>query len=194
MSLLHPANCSPTWNRKAIHSKAGLDIADHRADCAFGANKCRQLKALRRHPQWPVWSEENKRAEEARILRELEVKRDTRKRNAEITFIVKGELKGEQAESDEVPADATGTERMSDGSDEDGGEEDGPGEGIEWSVIDSALLSVQEPDDELNEGRRKRRKMTLRPRGTVSNDDNDGGWVTDDDSLTLNSKKCLDHP
>jgi hypothetical protein len=35
MSLLHPANCSPTWNRKAIHSKAGLDIADHRADCAF---------------------------------------------------------------------------------------------------------------------------------------------------------------
>lgn len=52
-----------------------------------------------------------------------------------------------------MPADATGTERMSDGSDEDGGEEDGPGEGIEWSVIDSALLSVHELDDELNEGR-----------------------------------------
>lgn len=37
-------------------------------------------------------------------------------------------------------------------------------------------------------------KDDIEAEGTVSNDDNDGGWVTGDDSLTLNLKKELDHP
>jgi hypothetical protein len=178
------ANPKTVANRRAIHAKVGLEIADHRADCAFRANKCRRLKALRRHPQWPVWSEDRKQAEERRIIRELEAKRDARKRNAELAFIVKEEQEVEEVESDGGPEDAAGNERMSIGSDEGGGGE----EGHEFSFIDPGLLLIgaEEPDGVLDEGRnKKRRRTTLRPSEIVSEDDDDDGWHTEDDGLVV---------
>lgn len=62
-------------NCKAIHSKAGLNIADHRADVAFHSAKRCKLNALHCTPQWASWSKEKKENVEADIIRDLEKKR-----------------------------------------------------------------------------------------------------------------------
>ncbi len=77
----HPAmfnNPKTIVNRRAIHVKVGLDIAEHGADFVFCANICCKLQALHRNAQWSSWNDEKKECEE-KIIRELEVKRDERK-------------------------------------------------------------------------------------------------------------------
>jgi hypothetical protein len=96
MRPLKSTNPKTIANRRAIHAKADIEMAEHRANCAFRANKCRRLKALRRHPQWSSWSDTERKREENRIIRELEAKREDRKRRAEIALLVKWE-KGEFA-------------------------------------------------------------------------------------------------
>ena len=167
-------------NRKSIHSKAGLEIAKFRADASFRANKCRKLQALRRHSQWASWSDKKKKAEENKVIEELEAKREKRKRMAEIAYNVKWEL-GDLEElchselSDSADEDATATDGEMGKSDEL------LTTGME--LVDPTLkVTVDEGEPsayiEVKGRRNKRRRVTLKPRKKVL-DDGDG-WVTDD--------------
>jgi hypothetical protein len=164
-------------NRKSIHSKDGLEIAEFRADASFRANKCRKLQALHRHPQWASWSDKKKKAEESKVVEELEAKREERKRKAEIAYNVKWELGDSEELSDAADdADAIATDGEKDKSDES------LTTGMELVPVDPTLkvaVDEREPSayTEVKGRRNKRRRVTMKPREKVSDDD---GWVTDD--------------
>lgn len=145
-------------NRKSIHSKAGLDIADHRADAAFRTNKCRRLQALRRHPRWAFWNDERKEAEKRKIIEELEAKRDERKRKTAIAFT----LKWEQGDGDDNATDELGDERK--------------------DMLESVEKNSEKSKELINVEGNKRRKVTLKPEKVSKNNDewDDDDWISDD--------------
>jgi len=165
-------------NRNAIHAKAGLEIAEHRADAAFRANKCRKLQALHRHPQWASWSDKKKEAEENKVVEKLEAIRDERKRKAEIAYNVKWEL-GESEELSDVADDddSIATDGEKDKSDEL------LARGMELVPVDPTLnVAVDEGEPsaytEVKGRRNKRRRVTMKSKEKVLDDDDE--WVTDD--------------
>lgn len=176
-------------NRKNIQSKAGLDISDYRADAAFRASKSRKLQALRRDPRWASWSDEQKQTMENDIIRQLEVKRDERKRKAEISLIVNWEKSGNQIKEELI------------------GKEDGEGEkpselnfheGLPLrrlvgddkpAIIDrevkSESMSVEDEKElkrkaKARRNKQKKRRSLLKPKGIVLLEDAGGGWTSDD--------------
>jgi len=172
-------------NRKAIQSKAGLDISDYRADAAFRASKSRKLQALRRDPQWTSWSQEKKQAMEEDIIRQLEVKRDERKRKAEISLIVDWEKSEPQTKEDSIGRESEKGDKplkkrerrlSSVGSVEE------VITGIE--VKQSSSVTAEDEYDskakaKSRRDKKKKRKLLLRPKEKVLGDA-DGGWTSDD--------------
>ena len=184
-------------NRKAIHSKAGLDIADHRADAAFRSAKSRKLNALHRTPQWASWSEEKKETVEADIIRELEKKRDDRKRKAEVALFLKWEKEGvKQAgeDSNESMSDAEKNEEEEE--EEEEGVHLNESEGTSKRVLRSATnieevtLGVEASRVDFRRKGNKRRRVTLKQKQKVLEEDD--GWSTEsDDSLSTSLLEAM---
>jgi hypothetical protein len=183
-------------NHKSIQSKVGLDISDYRADAAFCASKSHKLQALPRDPQWASWSEEKKQAMERNIIRQLEVKRDERKRKAEISLIVdweksetqaKEELIGGESENEEKPLKKHERRLGSVGSVE---------EAITGGEVEPSSSVTAEDEYDLKakaksrRDKKKKRKSLLKPKEKVLGDD-DSGWTSDDniDAILWEVKK-----
>ena len=164
-------------NRKAYQSKTGLDIAEHRADVAFRSSKSRKLSALHRLPQWASWSEEKKEKAEADIIRDLEKKGDDRKRQAEVALFLKWEKEGVE------PTGEHSSKSISDmRKNEESNEEKEEREEEEEEREEEEEEDEEEEEHELYHIRRKgnkRRRVTLKPKPTVLEEDD--GWSTDSD-------------
>lgn len=79
------------WGRQAVAAKRELEISDHRDDAAFRTAKSRKLKHFRSSSEYAGMTDSERMEKEKIIIRELEKKRDEKKRMHEMAYIQKVE-------------------------------------------------------------------------------------------------------
>jgi len=115
-------------NREYRLAKRGIELSELRDDGAFRTSKSRALKKLRTSDGWVDMSTAEQRKAEEEVVRQLEEKRDARKRAHEIEWFHK-------VENDEIASDeddkGVETKEVEEGEEGDTGEEN------EWLTEDS---------------------------------------------------------
>jgi hypothetical protein len=157
-----------TANHSRIKAMEGQELADHRANAAFRAAKCRQIKKLRRHPSWASWSDSKKMYMEAAIIQKLEEKRDQKKRENEIAFSVNWEKEYEKLEAELAKESASVVKgaAMAQALEED----------IDPALRVEAAVKVSDKESSVEE--------SLTPEDERGGDDDDG-WITDEENVEI---------
>ena len=96
----HSNNPKSVLNRTYSLAKRGIEISDHRDECAFRAAKSRALRKLRRSDGWPRLSPAEQQEAEDAVIQDLVNKREVKKRAHEREWHTKDE-RGEIEEEEE---------------------------------------------------------------------------------------------
>jgi hypothetical protein len=122
-------------NRDYRLAKRGIELSEARDNGAFRTSKYRALKRLRTTDGWVEMSAAQQLKAEEEAVRQLEEKRDAKKRAHEVQWFHK-------VENDDIASDEDDKGGTTEETSEEEGEEEGAGEGVEdgdedeWSTED----------------------------------------------------------
>jgi ribonuclease D len=117
-------------NREYRLAKRGIELSELRDDGAFRTSKSRALKKLRTSDSWVDMSAAEQRKAEEEVVRQLEEKRDAKKRAHEMEWFHKVENDEIASDEDDKGVETKEVEEGEEGEEGDAGEKD------EWLTED----------------------------------------------------------